>query len=159
WDVDEWHLLYTRRTEAVESHRGQVSFPGGVIESQDNGVEAAALRETYEEIGIHADDVNILGRLDTMLTVTQFSITPVVGTIPWPYDLRINNNEVAHTFGVPISWLADPANLEFSERELPVSGQKVPVYFYHPYQGEVIWGATARITLNFLQILGMRPGK
>ncbi|NIS79432.1 MAG: NUDIX domain-containing protein [Anaerolineales bacterium] len=153
WEQEEWHLLFTRRTEKVESHRGQVSFPGGVIDSSDQDACQTALREAEEEIGIRKDDVNILGKLDPLLTVTQFIISPVVGTIPWPYHLQINTQEVATAFGVPLAWLADEDNLEIQTRELPIQGGSVPIYYFKPYRGEVIWGATARITLNFLDLL------
>jgi 8-oxo-dGTP pyrophosphatase MutT (NUDIX family) len=148
-----WTALFTRRTESVDSHRGQVSFPGGQIEPGDLGPAEAALRETEEEIGLRAEDVEILGQLSPLLTVTQFMISPVIGHFHWPYPLQVNAQEVAAAFGVPLAWLADPANLEVRERNMPVSGLAVPVYYFKPYQGEVIWGATARITLNLLQLM------
>ncbi|MEE9508649.1 MAG: CoA pyrophosphatase, partial [Anaerolineales bacterium] len=142
--------------ESLDSHRGQVSFPGGVIEDKDNGPVEAALRELEEEIGISADEVEILGCIDNMFTVTQFSITPVVGKISWPINLHLNKSEVARAFGVPISWLADKNNIKTEERTVPGLDLKVPVYFFKPFEGEVIWGATARITLNFLEIIGIK---
>jgi 8-oxo-dGTP pyrophosphatase MutT (NUDIX family) len=151
-----WSLLFTRRTESLNSHRGQVSFPGGVIEDKDNGPVEAALRELEEEIGISADEVEILGCIDNMFTVTQFSITPVVGKISWPINLHLNKSEVARAFSVPISWLADKNNIKTEERTVPGLDLKVPVYFFKPFEGEVIWGATARITLNFLEIIGIK---
>jgi 8-oxo-dGTP pyrophosphatase MutT (NUDIX family) len=157
-DEGIWHVLYTLRTDSVDAHRGQVSFPGGRIEPEDTGAEQAALREAEEEIGVSPDDVRILGRLDPLLTVTQFLIEPVVGLIPWPYPLRLNTEEVALAFGVPLDWLGDPQNAE-QHGQLPlVTGSPVPVYFFRAFQGQVIWGATARITLNLLELLGIRPG-
>jgi 8-oxo-dGTP pyrophosphatase MutT (NUDIX family) len=152
-DQDTWHLLFTRRTEYVESHRGQVSFPGGVIDSEDQSPTHAALREVQEEIGIHPNDVEVLGMLDPLLTTTQFVITPIVGVFPWPYDLRLNRDEVANVFGVSLDWLADKNNLEVRERDYPISGGSISVYYFKPYQGEIIWGATALITLNLLSLL------
>jgi 8-oxo-dGTP pyrophosphatase MutT (NUDIX family) len=152
-DQDTWHLLFTRRTEYVESHRGQVSFPGGVIDSEDESPTHAALREVQEEIGIHPKDIEVLGMLDPLLTTTQFVITPIVGVFPWPYDLRLNRNEVANVFGVSLDWLADKNNLEVRERDYPISGGSIAVYYFKPYQGEIIWGATALITLNLLSLL------
>ncbi len=146
----DWHVLYTRRTDELEEHRGQVSFPGGLIEDGDVDAQAAALRETFEEIGIQPDDVDILGTLDSLLTVTQFQIAPIVGRIPWPYPFCVNTREVANVFGVPINWLADPENLEIRFRQAVVPGRDIPVYYFRPYLGETIWGATARITLNLL---------
>ncbi len=152
-DQDTWHLLFTRRTEYVESHRGQVSFPGGVIDSEDESPTQAALREVQEEIGIHPRDIDILGMLDPLLTTTQFVITPIIGVFPWPYELRLNRNEVANVFGVSLDWLADKNNLEIRERNYPIPGGSISVYYFKPYQGEIIWGATARITLNLLSLL------
>lgn len=153
---DDWNLLYTRRTESVDSHRGQVSFPGGAIEGIDNGPIEAALRELEEEIGIGGDEVEILGCADNIWTISQFAVTPVVGRIPWPISLDLNEAEVARVFGVPLSWLVDAENLETELRDIPELGLKVPVYYYKHYDGELIWGATAQITLNFLEIIGLK---
>lgn len=158
-EADRWHVLFTRRTESVDSHRGQVSFPGGRIERADAGPEAAALREAQEEIGLVPDTVDVLGTLDSLLTVTQFLVTPVVGVIPWPSSLQLNHEEVATAFGVDLDWLADPDNLEIRQRRPMVPGPSVPVYYYRPYEEEVIWGATARITLDLLDALGRRPAR
>ena len=149
----QWHALFTRRTETVDSHRGQVSFPGGQIEPGDAGPAEAALRETEEEIGLRSTDVDILGQLSPLLTVTQFLISPIVGIFRWPYPLRVNQREVANAFGVPLLWLADPAHLEIRERKPLAAGPSIPVYYFKPYHGEVIWGATARITLNLLELM------
>jgi 8-oxo-dGTP pyrophosphatase MutT (NUDIX family) len=153
--IDEhgWRMLFTRRTDHLESHQGQVSFPGGAIESQDANPQAAALRETAEEIGIPENRVKILGALDSLLTVTQFQIIPIVGHIPWPIELKINKMEVARVFTVPIQWLADDNNVEVRTREFPFSDRPIDVYYFKPYEGEVIWGATARLTLNFISEL------
>jgi 8-oxo-dGTP pyrophosphatase MutT (NUDIX family) len=156
WHDDQWHLLYTRRTESVDSHRGQVSFPGGMIEETDKGPVEAALREVEEEIGIPAEMVEILGCVDSMFTITQFSITPVVGKIPWPVSMTLNTYEVARVFSVPVQWLADEKNLRTEEREVPGLGLLMPVHYFNAYDGEIIWGATARITLNFLEIIGFK---
>jgi 8-oxo-dGTP pyrophosphatase MutT (NUDIX family) len=157
WFGGDWNLLFTRRTDSVESHSGQVSFPGGMIEPQDKHALDAALREAEEEIGIRAKDVDVIGHLDNFLTITQFDIKPFVGTISWPYPLQINREEVANVFGVPFSWLSNPSNIELRERTIQTSGIQIPVYFFQPFEGEVIWGATARITVNLLEILGISP--
>lgn len=148
-----WRLLFTRRTEEVESHQGQVSFPGGLVEDTDTDVEDAALREAWEEIGLQPEEVEILGKLAPMFTVTQFRITPVVGLIQWPFELRLQRTEVARAFGVPIEWLSEAANLETEYRKPMIPGPEIPVYHFKPYDGEVIWGATARITLDFLELI------
>ena len=152
-DHGDWHLLYTRRTHSVDVHRGQVAFPGGRIEPGDCSAAGAALRESEEEIGLRAADVRVLGLLNPLLTVTQFVVTPVIGVIPWPYPLRPNHKEVAKCFGVPLHWLAESANLEVHSRQPLVPGLSVQVYTFKPYEGEVIWGVTARITKSLLDLL------
>ncbi len=150
----EWEVLYTRRTHSVETHRGQVSFPGGRLEPGETAVEAA-LREAEEELGIRPRDVKVLGQMDSLLTVTQYEVSPVVATIPWPYRLTPHPDEVAAFFHVRLGWLSDPANLEQRLREPLGESPPVPVYYFRPYQGEIIWGATARITLDLLEVLGL----
>lgn len=147
----EWHLLFTRRTESVNSHRGQVSFPGGLIEPSDASPEAAAVREAAEEIGLAAEQVKLIGRLDPLLTVSQFIITPVVGVVSGPLDLQINHHEVAAVFDVPLAWLMDEANLETRSRTPPFSKRPIQVFYFKPYHGEVVWGATARMTVQLLE--------
>lgn len=149
----QWKILFTRRTEHLDSHQGQVSFPGGAVEPEDEGPQAAALRETEEEIGISASQIEVLGRLDSLLTVTRFQIIPIVGKIPWPTELSINKLEVARVFSVPMDWLNDQKNVELRWREFPLSDRPIGVYYFKPYQGEIIWGATARLTLNLLSVL------
>ena len=148
-----WKLLFTRRTDSVDVHSGQVSFPGGQIEDSDRTAAEAALREAQEEIGLDPGDVETLGQLNPLLTVTQFLVIPVVGVIPWPYRLKPNPSEVARTFGVPIEWLADPNHIEVQERQPLIPGRNVQVYFFKEFEGETIWGVTARIVVKFLQIL------
>ena len=152
-DQGGWQVLYTRRTESVDAHPGQVSFPGGRVEESDAGPEQAALREAEEEIGLRPSDVHVLGVLDSLLTVTQYLVAPVIATMPWPYAMALNEREVASVFAVPIRWLADPANLE--ARPWPPTGpERHPtVYYFQPYQGEVIWGVTARITVQLLEAI------
>jgi 8-oxo-dGTP pyrophosphatase MutT (NUDIX family) len=148
-----WHVLFTRRTDTVEEHRGQVSFPGGLIERQDDSATQAALREADEEIGLRREDVQVLGALKPLPTVTGFIVSPIVGTFPWPYPLSLNQNEVASAFGVPIDWLSNPDNLEVRQQKFMADGPSFSVYYFKPYNGEIIWGATARITISLLSIL------
>lgn len=155
-EAGAWHVLFTRRTDQVDVHRGQVSFPGGRIEPDDPGPERAALREAEEELGILAEQVTVLGRLDALLTVTRFRVDPVVGLLAWPTRLRPNPLEVARAFGVPLAWLADPANLRREPRPAP-QGPPVEVYSFRPFLDETVWGATARITLSLLEALGAPP--
>ncbi len=151
WDGHEWHVLYTRRTEIVEHHKGQVSFPGGATDPEDANPEATALREAEEEIGLRPSEVRLLGRMGEMLTVTNFMITPIVGVLPWPYAFKIHTVEVERVFTLPLTWLANRQNWqEFIRQE---TGYKVITYF--PFDGELLWGVTARITVEFLRALGL----
>lgn len=151
-DGGEWHVLYTRRTNTVDVHRGQVSFPGGRIDAHDDGPIHAALREAREEVGIPEQAVTVLGTLGRLLTITQFEVTPVIGHIAWPCALRLNPQEVACAFGVPLRWLADPSHVHRTLRQPPIPGREILVYTFDPYLGETIWGATARITLDLIAV-------
>jgi 8-oxo-dGTP pyrophosphatase MutT (NUDIX family) len=151
WFEGEWHLLYTRRTDKVETHKGQVSFPGGACDPGEETPEQTALREADEEIGIHSQDVRVLGRLAPMITITSFRVTPVVGVVKWPYAFRVENAEVARVFTMPLSWVADKGN----RWEFHMPGRKYGLIVYHPYDGELLWGATAIMTDTFLKVLGL----
>lgn len=147
WYNGRFHLLYTRRTNDLPTHKGQVAFPGGKMESGDASITAAALREAHEEVGILPQDVEVLGYMESIETpYGRFVVTPVVGLIPWPYHLRLNQSEVAVAFGPPLAWLRDPANID-DEAQWPNT--------YIPYEGETIWGLTGGITARFLQLLQM----
>jgi 8-oxo-dGTP pyrophosphatase MutT (NUDIX family) len=150
---EAWHLMYTRRTDSVESHPGQVAFPGGAVEPTDGTPAAAALREAWEEVGLPPDQVRILGQMNPMATVSQFMVTPIVAQIPWPFDIQINPAEVASTFEVPLSFLQDPDNLETRQREPFIPGRPIEVLYFRPYYDEVIWGVTARITVDLLSLI------
>ena len=157
WHNDEWRLLFTRRTDEVDEHKGQVAFPGGKIDPDDASPEAAALREAEEEIGLQRSNVKVIGRLDELITGTQWRITPVVGVHPYPYEFVINPYECTAVFSVPLRWLADPVNLEIKERQPPVGGPPIPVFYYREYEGHIIWGATARIVRMFLSLADNLP--
>ncbi|WP_299028780.1 CoA pyrophosphatase [uncultured Thermanaerothrix sp.] len=152
WEAGEWHLLFTRRSSHVQNHRGQVAFPGGAIEAEDPSVESAALRETWEEIGVEAARIMLLGRLPALVSVTHYLIYPVVGKMDWPVSLRLSKEEVERVFTIPLAWLAQPAHLQ---REiLPAGdGTRREVLFYTPYQGERVWGVSAYIVYLLLQAL------
>ena len=147
---DAWHVLFTRRAERLLSHQGQVSFPGGACEADEATPEQTALREAEEEIGVRPEDVRLLGRLNTMITISSYRVTPVVGVIPWPYAFRVQNTEVARLFTIPLLWLAEAQN----RWEFPFPGQSRSLIAYHPFDGEMLWGATARMTVDFLRMLG-----
>ena len=148
----EWHLLLTRRNSELPEHSGQVAFPGGRADPEDHSPEDTALREAYEEIGLAPRDVRILGCLRKFHTITNYLVTPVVGLIPWPYRLRLATEEVSRAFTIPLAWLADPSNREIQKRELPPPYKTVTVIYFRPYDGEILWGASARFTLSLLDI-------
>lgn len=149
--ADGWHLLFTRRTDRVESHKGQVSFPGGGCDEGESTPEETALREAEEEIGIEPRNVRILGRLVNLITITGFRITPVVGVIQWPAVFRVGQDEVERVFTIPLDWLADSRN----RWEFPILGRNRSLIAYHPYDGELLWGATARMTVDLLKALNL----
>jgi 8-oxo-dGTP pyrophosphatase MutT (NUDIX family) len=111
------------------------------------------LRETEEEIGLRPADVRVLGSMSPLLTVTNFWVTPVVGILPWPYAFRLNSDEVASVFGIPLDWLADPLHREVREWQDPQSGAPRQAVFFQPFEGEIVWGVTAQITLDLLTLL------
>lgn len=151
WQDEEWHLLYTRRTDTVESHKGQVSFPGGASDEGETSPEQTALREAEEEIGLDPGNVRVLGRLSNLITITYFRVTPVVGVVKWPAVFRVGEHEVARIFTIPLGWLANPLN----RWEFEMRGRTRSLIAYHPYDGELLWGATARMTVDFLKVLGL----
>jgi len=143
-------VLLTRRTDHLQHHPGQVSFPGGHIERHDPNAVAAALRETEEEIGLPATHIKVIGRLDTYVTRTGFEVTPVVAMIEPPFDLSPDPHEVAEVFEVPLAFLMDPINHQRHEREL----EGIKRFFYAmPYGDHFIWGATAGMIFDLYQIL------
>jgi 8-oxo-dGTP pyrophosphatase MutT (NUDIX family) len=151
WHDEQWHLLYTRRTDRVESHKGQVSFPGGACDAGETTPEQTALREAEEEIGLDPARVRVLGRMTNLITITYFRVTPVVGVIQWPAVFRVGEHEVARIFTMPLGWLADPSN----RWQFDLPGTDRTLIAYHPYDGELLWGATARMTVDFLKVLGL----
>jgi 8-oxo-dGTP pyrophosphatase MutT (NUDIX family) len=142
-----WVVL-TRRTESVEHHRGQISFPGGVEEPEDQTLWHTALRESKEELGILPEDAVALGRLSSLETVTNFYVEPYVAAIPQPYVFRPAEAEIAEVLEIPVAALLDPGALE--RRRLP--GRQELVLFYH-YGEQVVWGATARMLAELLEAL------
>jgi 8-oxo-dGTP pyrophosphatase MutT (NUDIX family) len=151
---EQWNLLYILRTvKDTDRHSGQVAYPGGRLDG-DESAEEGALREAYEEVGLDREDVRMLGKLEDFITISNYSVTPVVGVIPWPRELKPQPEEVQRIFTVPLAWLADPANREERERIAP-NGETLKVVYFTEYDRELVWGVTARITLNFLQALGL----
>ncbi len=148
---DEPHILLTRRTNYVEHHKGETSFPGGAFDAEDADLRTTALRETHEEIGVHPEDVEVLGRLDDIVTITDFLVSPFVGVLPSPdYPFVVNAEEVAELVEVPLRHLMDERNLERTVR--PFQERVMPILTYR-YGDHRIWGATARILKGFLDHL------
>lgn len=146
----QWQFLFTKRTTKVLHHKGQISFPGGARDLEDVSLLETALRETFEETGLHRDDVEICGALDDVETHTSnFIITPFVAMLSYPYPFRLNRDEVQELVSVPVQALVGKER--FGAGSEVIEGVTYPGYFYE-YQGRFIWGATARIVKQFLEI-------
>ncbi len=153
-DEGHWQILFIRRAHNErDRHSGQVAFPGGRIEEDDASPVAAALRETREEIGIADSSIKVVGSIDAYITVSNYEVTPVVGIVEWPTNLNLQVSEVARAFLIPLDWLRDRNNFTFRARQNmdPQSARRHPIIVYEPFDGEILWGATARMTLNFLK--------
>ncbi|MCK9246391.1 MAG: CoA pyrophosphatase [Anaerolineaceae bacterium] len=150
---NQWQLIYTLRSVHLQDHCGQVSFPGGSWEPSDSSLVQTALRESWEEIGLDPAAVQVMGCMAPMAMVTRFVITPVVGIVDWPTELTVNPDEVDRVFSIPLDWLADAANREF--RVHTHEGIDLDVAYFKRYDGEIVWGATAMMTLNFLSLLDL----
>lgn len=148
----ELWVLFTKRSENLVTHRGQVSFPGGAEEKDDSNLQETALRETEEEIGLARDRIVVLGKLSPIVTVTDFYVEPYVAAIPYPVQLKPSPEEVEELWEIPVAALMAPTAVE--EREFP--GREEPVLFYH-YGPKTVWGATARILSELLQALAGQP--
>jgi len=143
-------VLLTRRAEHLRSHAGQISFPGGRVEPEDADAAATALREAHEEVGLPAERVDVIGTLPRYTTVTHFVVTPVVGIVEPPFDLELDDSEVAEAFEVPLEFLMTPANhrrhlfrYEGGERQ----------FVSMPWRDYYIWGATAAMLRNLYRFL------
>ena len=148
---EQWHLVYTLRSVHLHDHSGQVSFPGGSWEDGDTDIIQTALREAQEEIGLDPAAARVLGCMARMAMITSFVVTPVVAVVDWPTPLTVNPDEVDRVFSIPLDWLADPINREY--RVHTHEGTDFDVLYFKQYDGETVWGATARMTSDFLQLL------
>jgi len=145
-DRGQYHILFTERSDEVVFHKGQVCFPGGAREPSDSDLLQTALREAKEEVGLDANDIEILGELDDIVTlVSGYVVSPFVALIPHPYRLKTNGKEVKGTFTVPLSFLMDEANFKQDSNS-------------YEYEGHIIWGATARILRQFIGLLRPKSG-
>jgi 8-oxo-dGTP pyrophosphatase MutT (NUDIX family) len=146
-------VLLTRRTDHLNNHAGQISFPGGRVDPDDKGPVHTALRETEEEIGLAGDAIDIVGRLDDYVVRTGFLVTPVVGVVAPPFDVKPDVFEVAEVFEVPLDFVMDHGNHRREHREI----NGVRRHFYAiPYNEYYIWGATAGMLRNLVELLA-RP--
>lgn len=143
-------VLLTQRTAHLNAHAGQISFPGGRVEPDDPTHEAAALREAEEEVGLSPDRVDIIGRLDYYVVRSGFRVTPIVGFVNPPFEIKPDPFEVAEVFEVPLSFVLDPRNHETGTRMH--NGQERTFYVL-PYEDRYIWGATAGMLVNLSEVL------
>jgi len=147
---DELTLLFTRRSDDLPVHPGQISFPGGRAETYDKGPADTALRETEEEIGVHRRHIEVVGQLDLYRTRTGFEITPVVGLLTPPFELKPEPGEVQEIFEVPLTFFLDRSNHERHSREW---NNQTRSFYAMPYGDYYIWGATAGMLVNFVDVL------
>ncbi|RLB40259.1 MAG: CoA pyrophosphatase [Deltaproteobacteria bacterium] len=159
FENDRSHVILTKRTDRVEHHKGQISFPGGRVDDGDESLEHTALREAEEEIGLAKGDVILLGRLDDTLTiVSNFIIHPFVGMVPPNYHFKLCEAEVERILVVPLELFFSNMQDNYSFNFQGIT-YRTPALVYH---GDVIWGATARIMKNFVAILNgklpLKPG-
>ncbi len=149
-----WHLIYIRRAEHErDRHSGEVGFPGGRWQSADPSCAATALREAEEEIGLPRAQVELLGELRPLRTVSHFLVTPVVGCVPWPQELRPEPREVARIFSIPLAWLVGPERHRTRTYPAPDHPEARELVFFDTFDGERLWGVSARITLDLIACL------
>ena len=143
------HLLFTKRTEYVEHHKGQISFPGGSRDEKDSSLQITALRETEEEVGIKSSHIQIVGQTDMFLTNTHFMVTPFVGFFNYPYAYKINDGEIDQLIEAPLSHFLNEDIFEI--KPYKKNGFQWQVHFYR-YKDELVWGVTGFLLSNFLSI-------
>lgn len=143
-------VLLTRRTAHLRDHGGQIAFPGGRVEPEDPSVSHTALRETQEEIGLPPERIEVLGVLDDYTTATAFSITPVVGLVHPPFELKLDSFEVDEAFEMPLAHLFDRDNCQ---RNFIRQNDREHYYYAIPYGHHYIWGATAAMLVNLCRFL------
>jgi len=147
---DKWHILLTLRSADLPTHKGQISFPGGRLDEGED-TQTAALRETHEELGIKPQDVELLGRLDDIVTITKYRITPFVGVIPYPYPFRVSEREIAEVIEIPLETFLDP-KIYRKDASWSFEGKTYPVHYFSCGR-HMVWGATARILIQFLEVV------
>jgi len=143
-------VLFTKRTDHLSNHPGQISFPGGHTEEEDESANHAALRETEEEVGLPSSYVQVIGQLNDYLTRTGFRITPIVGLVDVPFPTEPDPHEVAEVFEVPLSFLMDEGNHQKCSR---IFMERERHFWAMPYNDYYIWGATAGMMRNFYELV------
>ena len=148
-------VLLTERSSKLSTHSGQVAFPGGRVDPTDPNIAAAAMREAWEEVGLSADYIEVLGSLPTYTTITSFEVTPVVALVRPGFELTLNPYEVADAFEVPLHFLMNPAH--HRRHAMVGEGLNARQWFSMPYQDgpreRFVWGATAGMLRNFYRFL------
>lgn len=152
---EEYYILLTKRTNAVNSHKGQICCPGGVLDKEDADLFACAKRECEEEIGVKRDQIKLIGALDDFNTrISKYIITPFVVQIPYPYDFKLNKKEIEYLIELPLQILMDKNNVKV--RDWVYNNNTYKVYEIN-YQGEIIWGATGAILKNLADVCFPSP--
>lgn len=149
---DEWNLLFTKRTNDVGKHQGEISFPGGTVEKHDRNLIDTALRETCEEIGISKTKIKVLGTIDPVPTVSNYCVLPVIGIIEWPVNVILNQCEVEKIILIPIDWLRNDENW-YQQEYLFAEGKSRTLIHYNDYFGDHLWGLTAMLAQKALQLI------
>lgn len=145
-----YEIIFTKRPEAMKEHPGQISFPGGRQEEGDGSLAKTALREAYEEIGLPPKNVQIIGRLAAYHTITRYEVTPIIGVVEEPFDIKPDPREVEEVFTAPLPFFLDLANMQ--KRDRIYQGKPRPYYFFD-FLDYHIWGATAAMLINFREAL------
>lgn len=146
----EYHVLLNKRSDSVEHHRGEISFPGGGMDPCDESVQETALRETQEEMGVNPRDVRLLGQLDDVPTISNYVINSFVGTIQYPYFFKPNSDEVAEVIEVPLAHLMNRANHRI---ETKMQNRQLINEVSYGYRGNLVFGATAKVLARLLEVV------
>lgn len=148
----ELSICLTERSDQVDHHKGQISFPGGMVEKNDCTMVDTALRETYEEIGIPGSQIEIIGKLDDVYSTTGYLIHPIVAELKTLNHLRINSREVKEIIFIPLGWFFIRDNRRL-KNYLDVNGETRQVWFFSEYHGRTIWGITASILVQLIEMI------
>jgi 8-oxo-dGTP pyrophosphatase MutT (NUDIX family) len=152
FDENIWKILFIRRSDYGEFHRGEVAFPGGSRETEDDNIAQTALRETQEELGILPKYIRPIGLMQPMETISNYLVTPIVGFLEWPTQIVLNTVEVARVFSIPLQWLMNKNNWSQKEFETQNRG-RISTIVYDNYDNEKLWGFTAKVVQNLIELL------